>query len=82
MTSATAAGSLTGPAAPKSRKSVTGTRRTVAALAPPALVLLGALVVYPIGYSPIRSLTTSPVTASPDSTTTRRCSPTTASAPR
>ncbi|WP_245657321.1 carbohydrate ABC transporter permease, partial [Streptomyces griseorubens] len=44
------------PAAPRSRKSVTGTRRTVAALfLLPALVLLGALVVYPIGYSVIRS---------------------------
>ncbi|MGW0224679.1 carbohydrate ABC transporter permease [Streptomyces sp. IBSBF 2507] len=65
MTSATAAG--TGPApegppvpaaprTPKSRKSVTGTRRSVAALfLLPALVLLGALVVYPIGYSLIRS---------------------------
>ena len=62
MASATAAG--TGPSpegppvpvAPKSRRSVTGTRRTVAALfLLPALVLLGALVVYPIGYSLIRS---------------------------
>ncbi|AZM64720.1 ABC transporter permease [Streptomyces sp. WAC 01420] len=45
-----------GPAAPKSRGSVTGTRRTVAALfLLPALVLLGALVVYPIGYSVVRS---------------------------
>ncbi len=44
------------PAAPGNRKSVTGTRRTVAALfLLPALVLLGALVVYPIGYSVIRS---------------------------
>ncbi|MGQ4420240.1 carbohydrate ABC transporter permease, partial [Streptomyces sp. SAS_269] len=44
------------PSAPKSRKSVTGTRRTVAALfLLPALVLLGALVVYPIGYSVVRS---------------------------
>ncbi|MFJ8361343.1 carbohydrate ABC transporter permease [Streptomyces sp. NPDC093984] len=56
MTSATAAGAPSAPAAPKSRKSVTGTRRTVAALfLLPALVLLGALVVYPIGYSVIRS---------------------------
>ncbi|UXY20118.1 sugar ABC transporter permease [Streptomyces cynarae] len=56
MTSATAAGAPPAPAAPKSRKSVTGTRRTVAALfLLPALVLLGALVVYPIGYSVIRS---------------------------
>ncbi len=59
MTSATAAGTPAaspGPAAPKSRRSVTGTRRTVAALfLLPALVLLGALVVYPIGYSLVRS---------------------------
>ncbi|MFE6130319.1 carbohydrate ABC transporter permease, partial [Streptomyces sp. NPDC056437] len=38
------------------RKSVTGTRKTVAvAFLLPALVLLGALVVYPIGYSLYRS---------------------------
>ncbi len=44
------------PAPPTSRRSVTGTRRTVAALfLLPALVLLGALVVYPIGYSVVRS---------------------------
>ncbi|MFE0811597.1 carbohydrate ABC transporter permease [Streptomyces sp. NPDC058794] len=56
MASATAAGASRGPAAPKSRKSVTGTRKAVAALfLLPALVLLGALVVYPIGYSLIRS---------------------------
>ncbi|WP_210593576.1 carbohydrate ABC transporter permease [Streptomyces sp. GESEQ-35] len=56
MTSATAAGGPPPPAAPKSRKSVTGTRKTVAALfLLPALVLLGALVVYPIGYSVVRS---------------------------
>lgn len=56
MASAAAAGTPPGPAAPKSRRSVTGTRRTVAALfLLPALVLLGALVVYPIGYSIIRS---------------------------
>ncbi|MGW0998097.1 carbohydrate ABC transporter permease [Streptomyces sp. NPDC002523] len=56
MASAAAAGSPKGPAAPKSRRSVTGTRRTVAALfLLPALVLLGALVVYPIGYSVVRS---------------------------
>jgi alpha-glucoside transport system permease protein len=56
MTSAAAAGTPAGPAVPKSRKSVTGTRRTVAALfLLPALVLLGALVVYPIGYSVVRS---------------------------
>ncbi|WP_405894207.1 MULTISPECIES: carbohydrate ABC transporter permease [unclassified Streptomyces] len=43
------------PAAP--RKSVTGTRLWVAVLfLLPALVLLGALVVYPIGYSVWRSL--------------------------
>ena len=41
---------------PHNRKSVTGTRRTVAVLfLLPALVLLGALVVYPIGYSLVRS---------------------------
>ncbi|MEU4036703.1 carbohydrate ABC transporter permease [Streptomyces collinus] len=57
MASAAAAGAPPGPAASKSRKSVTGTRRTVAALfLLPALVLLGALVVYPIGYSIVRSL--------------------------
>ncbi|GAB2327332.1 sugar ABC transporter permease [Streptomyces griseoincarnatus] len=57
MAADTAAGSAkTAPAAPRPRKSVTGTRRTVAALfLLPALVLLGALVVYPIGYSVIRS---------------------------
>lgn len=50
MASAAAAGAPPGPAAPRSRKSVTGTRRTVAVLfLLPALVLLGALVVYPIG---------------------------------
>ncbi|MEV0636821.1 sugar ABC transporter permease [Streptomyces sp. NPDC050619] len=55
MTSATAGVPPT-PAAPKSRKSVTGTRKTVVALfLLPALVLLGALVVYPIGYSVVRS---------------------------
>ncbi|GGJ18544.1 carbohydrate ABC transporter permease [Streptomyces brasiliensis] len=55
MTSASAAGAPT-PAAPRTRKSVTGTRKTVAALfLLPALVLLGALVVYPIGYSIVRS---------------------------
>nr|WP_240797635.1 sugar ABC transporter permease [Streptomyces sp. F001] len=43
-------------APPRKHKSVTGTRRTVAALfLLPALVLLGALVVYPIGYSVVRS---------------------------
>ncbi|MFG2782286.1 carbohydrate ABC transporter permease [Streptomyces prunicolor] len=44
------------PVPPRNRKSVTGTRRTVAVLfLLPALVLLGALVVYPIGYSLVRS---------------------------
>ncbi|MFF1375717.1 carbohydrate ABC transporter permease [Streptomyces sp. NPDC058308] len=44
------------PPAPASRKSVTGTRKTVAVLfLLPALVLLGALVLYPIGYSLFRS---------------------------
>ncbi|WP_329228356.1 sugar ABC transporter permease [Streptomyces canus] len=56
MTSATEAGVPPAPASPKSRKSVTGTRKTVAAMfLLPALVLLGALVVYPIGYSLVRS---------------------------
>ncbi|MEG3631760.1 carbohydrate ABC transporter permease [Streptomyces poriticola] len=56
MPPATAAGAAPAPAAAPSRKSVTGTRRTVAALfLLPALVLLGALVVYPIGYSLVRS---------------------------
>ncbi|MFF8730186.1 carbohydrate ABC transporter permease [Streptomyces sp. NPDC015171] len=56
MASAAAAGAAPGPAAPRGRKSVTGTRKTVAALfLLPALVLLGALVVYPIGYSLVRS---------------------------
>ncbi|MFF8971631.1 carbohydrate ABC transporter permease [Streptomyces sp. NPDC014995] len=56
MASKTAAGAPGAPAPPRSRKSVTGTRRTVAALfLLPALVLLGALVVYPIGYSVVRS---------------------------
>ncbi|MFH8805155.1 carbohydrate ABC transporter permease [Streptomyces sp. NPDC017936] len=56
MASNTAAGAAKAPAPPRSRGSVTGTRRTVAALfLLPALVLLGALVVYPIGYSVVRS---------------------------
>ncbi|MFJ3229422.1 carbohydrate ABC transporter permease [Streptomyces sp. NPDC086787] len=60
MPSATAAGASKVPAAPRKRKSVTGTRRTVAVLfLLPALVLLGALVVYPIGYSVVRSFCTS-----------------------
>ncbi|MER6539575.1 carbohydrate ABC transporter permease [Streptomyces sp. 900105755] len=51
-----AAPSTTAPAPPGRRRSVTGTRRSVAVLfLLPALVLLGALVVYPIGYSLIRS---------------------------
>ncbi|WP_078969164.1 carbohydrate ABC transporter permease [Streptomyces cyaneogriseus] len=56
MPPASAAGAPPVPAAPTSHKSVTGTRKTVAALfLLPALVLLGALVVYPIGYSVVRS---------------------------
>ncbi|WP_079071573.1 carbohydrate ABC transporter permease [Streptomyces yokosukanensis] len=59
MASAAAAGAPPGPAAPRgrhNRQSVTGTRKAVAALfLLPALVLLGALVVYPIGYSIVRS---------------------------
>ncbi|MEW2134023.1 sugar ABC transporter permease [Streptomyces sp. NPDC005435] len=66
MTPEAAAGVPPGPAVSKkpkensgprgSRRSVTGTRRSVAALfLLPALVLLGALVVYPIGYSLVRS---------------------------
>ncbi len=44
------------PPATTPRKSVTGTRRAVAVLfLLPALVLLGALVLYPIGYSLFRS---------------------------
>ncbi|GAA2912155.1 sugar ABC transporter permease [Streptomyces mexicanus] len=60
MTSAAASGVAKAPAAPgapRGRRGVTGTRRWVAALfLLPALVLLGALVVYPIGYSIVRSL--------------------------
>lgn len=54
----TAGGAGEPPAPPAaSRKSVTGTRLWVAVLfLLPALVLLGALVVYPIGYSVWRSL--------------------------
>ncbi|MCX5524434.1 sugar ABC transporter permease [Streptomyces bobili] len=56
MASAGAAGAPGAPAPPRVRRSVTGTRRTVAVLfLLPALVLLGALVVYPIGYSVVRS---------------------------
>ncbi|MEU5363189.1 sugar ABC transporter permease [Streptomyces sp. NPDC005925] len=50
------AGSGKVPAAPRPRRSVTGTRPSVAALfLLPALLLLGALVLYPIGYSVVRS---------------------------
>ncbi|MCX4550752.1 sugar ABC transporter permease [Streptomyces sp. NBC_01387] len=57
MTSAVAGGALDGaPPAGKPRKSVTGTRKVLAVgFLLPALVLLGALVVYPIGYSVYRS---------------------------
>lgn len=57
-TTKTAGGAGEGPASPAApRKSVTGTRLWVAVLfLLPALVLLGALVVYPIGYSVWRSL--------------------------
>lgn len=57
-TTKTAGGAGEGPASPAApRKSVTGTRLWVAVLfLLPALVLLGALVVYPIGYSIWRSL--------------------------
>nr|WP_244905283.1 sugar ABC transporter permease [Streptomyces agglomeratus] len=59
MTSATAGGAakVTPPPADNGkRKSVTGTRKTIAVgFLLPALVLLGALVVYPIGYSVYRS---------------------------
>ncbi len=56
MTSATAGGASGAPPAAPRHKSVTGTRRTVVVLfLLPALVLLGALVVYPIGYSVVRS---------------------------
>ncbi|MER5769085.1 sugar ABC transporter permease [Streptomyces sp. NPDC001985] len=57
MSTATAAGGPARPGPPaKKRKSVTGTRKIVAAgFLLPALVLLGALVVYPIGYSVQRS---------------------------
>ncbi|MGW0734242.1 carbohydrate ABC transporter permease [Streptomyces sp. NPDC002851] len=57
MTSATAGDGVPSPSpAPRTRKSVTGTRKRMAvAFLLPALVLLGALVVYPIGYSIQRS---------------------------
>lgn len=58
MASANAGGtpSTALPPAGNPRKSVTGTRKSVAVLfLAPALVLLGALVLYPIGYSVFRS---------------------------
>ncbi len=57
MTTATAAGGSAVPTPPvDKRKSVTGTRKSIAVgFLLPALVLLGALVVYPIGYSLYRS---------------------------
>jgi alpha-glucoside transport system permease protein len=57
MTSTVAGGAInSAPPAEKQRKSVTGTRKAMAAgFLLPALVLLGALVVYPIGYSVYRS---------------------------
>ncbi|MFJ2741536.1 carbohydrate ABC transporter permease [Streptomyces sp. NPDC087440] len=63
MSSATAGGaaSVTPPPAtpdktPGTRKSVTGTRKVIAvSFLLPALILLGALVVYPIGFSVYRS---------------------------
>ncbi|MFD3440849.1 carbohydrate ABC transporter permease [Streptomyces sp. NPDC058685] len=57
MTTVAKAGGAAEPTPPADRrKSVTGTRKTVAvAFLLPALVLLGALVVYPIGYSLYRS---------------------------
>ncbi|MDQ0684190.1 alpha-glucoside transport system permease protein [Streptomyces achromogenes] len=56
MTTPAKAGAPGAPAPPRPRRGVTGTRRAVAALfLLPALVLLGALVVYPIGYSVVRS---------------------------
>jgi alpha-glucoside transport system permease protein len=57
VTAAATAGGSASPQPPAGkRKSVTGTRKIVAAgFLLPALVLLGALVVYPIGYSVYRS---------------------------
>ncbi|MFC7309810.1 carbohydrate ABC transporter permease [Streptomyces monticola] len=56
MSTATAGGAAKASPAPQQRKSVTGTRKRLAvAFLLPALVLLGALVVYPIGYSIYRS---------------------------
>lgn len=50
------AGGAEAPPAPHVRKSVTGTRKSLVVLfLLPALVLLGALVVYPIGYSLVHS---------------------------
>ncbi|WP_374195252.1 carbohydrate ABC transporter permease [Streptomyces sp. ISL-1] len=55
-TAATAGGSVSPQPPAGKRKSVTGTRKIVAVgFLLPALVLLGALVVYPIGYSVYRS---------------------------
>lgn len=52
-----ATGPRTGGASGTRTRSVTGTRRSMAvAFLLPALVLLGALVVYPIGFSLVRSL--------------------------
>ncbi|MFD6435129.1 carbohydrate ABC transporter permease [Streptomyces venezuelae] len=58
MASANAGGApeMAPPPVPTPRKSVTGTRKAMAVLfLLPALVLLGALVLYPIGYSFFRS---------------------------
>ncbi|MZE77007.1 carbohydrate ABC transporter permease [Streptomyces xinghaiensis] len=57
MTTATAGGAATpGAPPPVTKKGVAGTRAWIAAcFLLPALVLLGALVVYPIGYSVVRS---------------------------
>ncbi|MEV8392794.1 MULTISPECIES: sugar ABC transporter permease [unclassified Streptomyces] len=56
MKSAVTGGAATAPPVKGKRKSVTGTRKFVAAgFLLPALVLLGALVVYPIGFSVYRS---------------------------
>ncbi|MFD8970462.1 carbohydrate ABC transporter permease [Streptomyces sp. NPDC059568] len=56
MTSAATGGTVQVPPGTRKRKSVTGTRKLVAAgFLLPALVLLGALVVYPIGFSVYRS---------------------------
>ncbi|MFI1951132.1 carbohydrate ABC transporter permease [Streptomyces xinghaiensis] len=57
MTTATAGGAAApGAPPPATKKGVAGTRAWIAAcFLLPALVLLGALVVYPIGYSVVRS---------------------------